>query len=253
MKPNVAVPVALALRRLRRKIILGAAAFAVVPFAVEVEPIDRDTSFTTFTIGAGVGDYAQVARGCNGEVLRVDSHELADLGFAVEHRRNDFAFGVRASEVYEGGPKTTAGQGWVVNPHVGLEGDRFGVGVGVNLGPDDLTSTPADSDPFLPLTGHLRFGNAGAGTDFRISVGENVPAVTPGGLVDLTLGIPVSDVVRFRAGLTSPAPYDQFGFVLRGQVRPADPFCIEVRGRLGVINGVSESTIGLGLSYTLGH
>jgi len=48
------------------------------------------------TFGAGAGSYAEVTRGCEGDVLSAESFPLRDVGLGVEHERGNVVF-VRAN------------------------------------------------------------------------------------------------------------------------------------------------------------
>lgn len=224
-----------------------AATFAIVPLAVGVEPVDRDTSFTTFTFGVGTGSYADVARGCSGEVISAREYPLRDLGFGIEHEMNRAILGVRASRMDAGS------RPWTANPHASYEGDSFGIGAGVMFPDPNPRSAFLDEDYVLPITGHVRTGNRARGTDFRVSFGETVPMYSPGGRVEVTQGFRLARIVQGRIGGAGPTPFDQVGLIVRTNVRASDALGIELRGRLGSSEGVGESTIGVGVSYRIRH
>ncbi len=248
----------IAVARRRRRLLIRragalAATFTIVPLAIGVDPVDRDTSFTTFTVGIGAGSYADVARGCSGEVISARSRPVGDVGFGVEHEMDSAVLGVRATRRGSGIGGDDAVESWVANPHASYEGDRFGIGAGITL-PDQVSAgNYTDEDFVLPLTGHIRTGNRARGTDFRISFGENVPAYSPGGGAEMTQGFRISRVVRGRVGVAGPVPFDQVGLIVRTNVRATDALTIELRGRLGQSEGVGESTIGVGVSYRIDH
>jgi len=241
------------LRALARRLVVSAAAFAVVPFAVEVDPVDRDTSFTTFTLGVGTGSYADVTRGCSGEILSARSRPLSDVGFGIEHERNQGVLGVRASRRGAGIVGDDAVGEWVMNPNAAYEGKGFGLGVGVIV-PDQFTRNGlGDGVGTIPVTGHIRTGNRQRGTDFLLSFGENVPSYTPGGAVEMTQGFRLSPTIQGRIGVAGPVPFDGVGLIVRTRVRASDALGIELRGRLGKSSDVGESTIGLGVTYRIAH
>jgi hypothetical protein len=238
---------------------LGAwtAMFAVVPFAVEVEPVDRDSSFTTFTFGAGTGSYAHVTRGCEGQILSSEEFALRDVGFGVEHETGSTVLGFRASGAGSEYVAEGADGVWLLNPHVAHEGRKIGLGFGAMIksetqGHGGYYDALVGHD-VLPVSGHLRFGNRARGTDFLISLGENVPALSPGGQAEITQGFRISRVVGGRVGVAGPVPFDSPGLIVRAHVRPTDALGVELRGRFGSAGGASESTVGLALSYRIRH
>jgi hypothetical protein len=105
----------------------------------------------------------------------------------------------------------------------------------------------------LPVSGHLRLGDRRRGTDFQISVGENVPLLSPGGALEITQGFRISRVVGGRVGIAGPIPFDGLGLTVRAKVQPTEALGVELRGRFGVSAGSDESTIGLGLVYRIRH
>ncbi|HEX7076798.1 MAG TPA: hypothetical protein VF363_00060 [Candidatus Eisenbacteria bacterium] len=215
----------------------------VTPLAVDVEPNRPDSSVTSFTASLGTGAYADVTRGCQGEVLSKYQRNFGDAGFAASHRfAGPFEVGARTIVIrhapeYE---KNT----WVWNPNASLEWRRFGVGLGYLPGRGDYE----DRDFALwPVSGHIRIGP----TDklyFSIHALEDVPVASGGGLVRMGFGTRVSRAMDGWVGVSTPGPYDRLGLALKSSYHLNRNLDLNVGGRLGASEKLSECAVSAGLT-----
>lgn len=153
---------------------------AALPLSVDL-PASRDSSRTNplrVEVAGGGGQFAIVNRGCEGEVLGVTRNQLRSGALVVEHRLpEDFVVGVRAGNVQTALNTSTeihvrsADQFYhdttlaarypnrYVNPYVGYEGRRVGLGIGVMI-----ADRPFDADHssvvFENYGNHIKEGQA---------------------------------------------------------------------------------------------
>jgi hypothetical protein len=219
----------------------------LAPLMVDVPPQKSDSSTTSFSIAYGGGSYAVVTRGCEG-VLSKEPRDFGDMGFAASHRfSGPLEVGLRAT-VFRNMPQYEDGT-VIWNPNIALEGRKFGFGLGYI--PEHSNDDSRDFD-VLPMSGHLRYGPL-RGTYFSISVMEDLPLVSGGGTASLGLGFRASRVVGFWVGMSTPEPYDEPGLLLKSNVHLNRSLALNLSGRLGESEGISECAGAIGLTLVLGH
>ena len=245
-----------------RMVALGAM-MVTLPIVVEV-PDSTDTARgdTRFTLIGGLGRYAIIDRGCEGEVLRRHPGRFRELGAAIEHRihqraapSSHVALGVRVGTIRDHRTYrytirdyptyTDRDTTYVVesnhaafNPFVGLEAEKFGVGMGwvtTDRGPAPRP-TPGDylsyrSPPVSePMSFHLRAGSLER-TYYRLSHREGLPFWTAGNF-ELGFGSRASSRLGLYVGLTSGEPFDRSGLCLQADYRMAPHWLLTTRARL---------------------
>jgi hypothetical protein len=230
---------------------------------VGVETGPRDSSWTTFRVTGGTGQYATVTRGCEGEVLSVEQRNIRTWGAEVEHKFHEpFLLGLRATRAERtvhypgppltpGGPPTdaTVSQDWyVVNPHLAFDSRTFGFGAGYNT----ITEGTGWPDDFVPspISGHLRFGPRDRST-LTLRVSESAPLYLPAGIGEITLEFPAFSRARIGIGLGGPEPFDNLGAILRARVRVARGWYVDGAGRLGGSEGACEYAVTAGVTFAL--
>jgi len=229
----------------RRLSILSMAVLA--PLAVDMQRTEPDSAVTSFMIAAGGGTYADVSRGCQGEILSANERPYRDVGLGVNHRVvGDLDLGLRATVLLR---KLGYKDGSVLwNPNFSVEGRGAGFGLGF------VTNTHTDypgNDDISPVSGHLRFGSL-AKTYFSIHVSEDLPLISgSGGAVRLGLGVRPGRVVRVWLGMGSPVPYDKLGFVVKTTVHVNRMLDLNATGRLGGSEGKAENAGAVGLTVRL--
>lgn len=225
-------------------------AAAMAPLTFDLPQSRRDSSVTSLTIGAGSGTYADITRGCNGEVYEKGSRKFRDKGFAVEHEFvGPAVVGVRGARV--GGLVEYDGEDppdWNWNPYAALEWEKGGFGIGYVFGHGEW------GDLEVPSTsGHVRLGNPRDGVALALRWFEDVPAFTSGGVVTLGVGFSPSQRSEMWLGLGGGAPYDNVGFFMRTRTPPWRGFTASTGIHLGRPEGVTETGFSVGLTWSAVH
>ena len=228
----------------RRMSILSMAVLA--PLVVDMPGADPDSSVTTFMVAAGAGSYADVSRGCEGQVLSADHRRFRDLGFGANHRvAGPLEVGVRGTVLqrmpgYEDGTVL-----W--NPNASLEWRRFGFGFGYV---SNANRPYAEDFDIWPVSGHLRGGSL-AGTYFSMNVLEDAPMVSGGSPIRMGLGFSPSRSVGLWLGWSGFVPYDKPGFLAKTTIHVNSVLDLNATGRLGGSEGKSETAGSVGLTLRL--
>ena len=208
---------------------------ATLPLAVDL-PAARDSSRAgnmQVEVAGGFSQFAIVSRGCEGEVLSVVHNQLESGALVVEQRLpNDVVIGVRAGNVgttlhtrtwvstgapdflYPDTMLTARYSNLYVNPYLGYEGGRAGIGVGF-MKADHPLILAKDSYQDVHTTWHLRLGNE----EHRLTLRwmEDVPLESEGHFsADLGFHPPGKLEMGVFAGLIGP--YDGTIVGLRGRV-----------------------------------
>jgi hypothetical protein len=228
---------------------------AMAPLAIDQSGDYSDSSATRFGIAAGAGSYGVVTRGCQGEVLSKYKRDFHDVAATLEHEfRGPLVLGVRGQQVSAPGGDSAGSEvdQFLWNPHAGLEWRSFGIGAGyVTPHGERLPIGPLDFD-IPPVSAHLRFGNPRR-TDFSLRLMEGAPYASSGGVFEARFGMRVSSAVRGWIGLGSPEPFDGAGLIAGTDIRLARGLRVDVGGRLGGSEGINESAVRAGVSYTWTH
>jgi hypothetical protein len=240
---------------------LGAFALSLsIVIDADAPPTPQGSS-TTATVAGGAGHYAIIDRGCEGEVLRVRHVQFDDRAADIEHRfANGLTLGLKGglvneraigdstqrSYIYPAGAPAGELTNTYLNPNVGWDGRKFGIGGGWIHAQRrfELYQSRTQIDPSF----HVRFGSR-AGSYFRIAYMENVPLFSSGGYLDIGFGLhPTRDLDAY-AGL-STVPFDRPGLTLRMAYRVLPQWALSARGRVGFSNEATENGIALGLTFT---
>jgi hypothetical protein len=233
---------------------------ALLPVGVEVpgalDSTDASESETRLSLGLGAGQYAVVARGCEGNVLREQAMRYRDAGAGLEHRfSGPGVIGVRAGvlrEEVEGDSililevqdRTNA----YVNPYVAWEGRRVGLGLGWVAAREEFPSGGGDLVK-MPVSAHLRVGNP-RGFAVAMHLMESMPLYSGGGEFELLAEIQKTRA-DFRVGMSGPGPFDRGGAIFHGGYRVAPGTRLELQMRIGQAASTTEYGLGLRLDQTL--
>lgn len=211
-----------------------------LPVAVEI-PSDPDSAATrpgATRVSAlmGVGTWSLVERGCGGEVIRSRITDFRDVTGAIEHEfPNGFVSGVRGGTLEE---KKTFTENYptqvtirserinsYLNPHIGLEQDAAGIGVGWVFPRHDHGSI--DGGPSF----HARFGRRDANS-LVLSYMESMPIYSGGGTFEAALAAHPHQSLDLSVGLTS-LPFVRFGVALKADYRVLTNWSLMGRARFG--------------------
>jgi hypothetical protein len=216
----------------------------LAPLAVDMQRTEPDSAVTSFMIAAGGGTYADVARGCQGEILSADERAFRDVGFGANHQVvGDLDLGLRATVLRRKSGYKDGSVLW--NPNFSVEGRGAGFGLGIVT--NTHTDYPGDDD-LSPVSGHLRFGSL-AKTYFSLHVSEDLPMISgSGGAVRLGLGFHPRRAVGVWLGMGTPVPYDKPGLVVKTTVHVNPMLDLNATGRLGSSEGKAENSGAVGLT-----
>jgi hypothetical protein len=215
----------------------------LAPLAVDMPGTHPDSSVTSFMIAAGGGTYADVTRGCQGEVLKAEGKAYRDLGFGVNHRVvGPMELGLRAT-VFRRMPGHKDGS-VLWNPNFSIE--ERGAGFGLGIIPNKTPDYPEDDD-LSPISGHLRFGSL-AKTYFSLHVSEDVPLISGGGVARLGVGFHPTRAVDLWLGMGTPLPYDKPGLLVKSTLHMNPMLDLNATGRLGSSEGKAENAGAVGLT-----
>jgi hypothetical protein len=230
----------------------------LLPLVIGMPVGEDDTTQMSMKVAGGVGSYAYITRGCEGQVLTKEDIPFQDIGFSFDYKvKSPVQVGIRAGKIWEkykyavytDGIEFKEMTNSYLNPHISLEGKWLGLGAG-----------PFFAKKYLPRRGdrqwdkclpswHLRIGNPKF--YFSIHMLENVPIYSGGGYIDLGLGGTPSRKVGYWLGLGTEGPYDNVGFVAKTVFQIKGSWYLDLAGRLGSSQGISESAVSVGLNYRL--
>jgi hypothetical protein len=235
----------------------------LLPLVVGVETGKKDSSETNIKLAGGAGSYAYISRGCGGQVLEKHKIPFEDFGFSFDHKfKFPVRVGLRGGNIWEKG-RHSLDEGnsvskritnFYVNPDIALEWRYFGIGGGFFSAMKDLCwgsgyvgyegrpSTMRNSP-----SGHLRLGSPTL--YFSIHMMESVPLYSGGGYLDLGLGGKAGRRVSYWLGLGTPGPFDTGGFLLKTNIKLKGNWHLDLAGRLGESEGISENAVSFGLNY----
>ena len=181
-----------------------------LPLQVDLAP--QDSSETAIQFYGGLGRYALINRGCDGQVLSKHAMPFEELSAGIEHKLSPpLRVGVRSSYIFD-------------------QQEVFGDGV-------DYDTTRG---LFLTQSAFIREEN------FTIN---HIPLYT-GGYDQIGIGSGKNPKFDWWLGWGFTGPYDQPDLALfKANLRLQRHFTLNVVGRAGSTEGISESAIGLGLTY----
>ena len=253
---------------------------------------DEDAATTSIKFGAGGGSYRRdiifsftSPDGCTSSEPLYLEQGFVDLGIEIEHSDpGAFHYGVRGGAVYENYEiVNTLISGvnvdslarevdrvdtyYYVNPYLGLDWTWFGVGIGAIISSEPLRTGDSEHFPLDEGTssgfasGHLRVGSLSpmrsgslSGVYGSISIGENVPIYSGGGLFNMGLGLRPITALDIWAG-TALGPWADNEWLVKVGVHPSPEWSIDGALRFGSTSTRPESSditeygIGLGITY----
>jgi len=233
----------------------------LLPLVAGVENTNRDSTETNLKIAGGLGSYAYITRGCEGEVLTKEKIPFKDTGFSFDHKfKAPLKVGLRCGYIWDKKDRATEYIDWIdtmiivensnnfyLNPDLSFEGKRFGIGVGPFFAQKTLYGREGEELGKILPSWHIRIGSRKL--YFSANMLENVPLYSGGGYADLGVGGAVNPNFSYWIGLGSSGPYDNSGLLLKTNFKLHRNWYLDLTGRLGQSEGVSESAISAGLNY----
>jgi len=241
-----------------RKISRIVCLFVITPLVIGMEATNRDSSETSLRIAGGVGSYAHISRGCEGEVLSKEKVPFKDAGFSVDHKfKASVKLGLRGGYISENQlrydytfppPDNKHIDNFYLNPNFSFESEKFGIGVGPFIADKNLYSREGENWGNILPSAHVRLGTKKLYLSANLL--ENVPLYSGGGYLDFGVGTSVKSS-SFWVGLNPEGPYDSWGLVVKTDFKFHENWSVGLNGRLGTAEGISESAISVGLGYRL--
>lgn len=212
-------------------------------------PDANDSTDVYLGVHGGGGNVVGVIRDCNGPVSSVSQEYTEVSGSAVVP--------ISGSPVVLG----LSGGGWFatdkdfhfawINPSIQFETRVIGIGMGYVGGDVPLNFGELADQNSVRFSGHLRLGNPRKFYG-RLSMAENSPLISGGGLVDAGVGFPIGSRWNLYSAL-SVGFYDQPGFVQLARVRLGRQIDLEAAARVGGADNKFEGSVALGLFYGVGR
>lgn len=247
---------------------------ALMPLAVEI-PCDSTGArgaATRVHVGAGLGTYAFIARGCNGEVLDQIPASFREAGASIEQEipRTPLVVGVRGGWVrHEIGrsrtsdfrfatvPVGAAVENTWVNPYLSIEGPDGGIGGGPVFHRNEFITAGegARTQPDHSINDFSMHVRAGAldGRHFTIQWMEGVPLSSSGGYLTALFGTPIEAQPEWMisGGLGAGGPQEGAGLVLRLERVSPNGVSLDLTGRVGFSGNSFAGGAALGLTYAM--
>jgi hypothetical protein len=240
-------------RELRKLKYLGI--LFLLPLVVGIQGSNKDSSETNIKLAGGTGSYAYITRGCEGQVLTKNKIPFNDLGFSLDHKfASPVRVGLRGGNIWERNRYSFEGidspsekiTNFYINPDLSLEWKWFSIGAGLFSAEKDLYWRDMGSARKLP-SGHLRLGSPQLYLSAHLL--ESVPLYSGGGYLNLGFGGEASRRVSFWLGLGVTGPYDIGGFLIKTNIKVKGNWRLDLAGRLGSSEGISENAFSFGLNY----
>jgi len=216
---------------------------------------------TRVSVIGGIGHYAIIDRGCEGQVLKTHPHPFQEAGAEVQHRfPSGVTAGVRGGAVrdrakelvtdysvypYRDSLITKVGDNTYFNPSLSIEGRSVGAGMGWIWSRTAFGS--AGEHTQFRWSGHFRVGSLD-GPYLKASFMESSPLYSGGGYFVLGIGMRPNRLWDTYVGVGG-GPYDGPGLAVSLERRVQEHFVVVTRARLGHSGGENQSAIGLGFTY----
>jgi hypothetical protein len=213
---------------------------------IHISMTSKDSTETNLRITGGYGQYAEITRGCTGDVHDKDIVPIREIGISIDHKTKiPFRLGINANYL-----RTKEEYTWqsidvfTVNPFLNVEFKHFALGGGYLWADREI---PVIDEKKI-WTGYLRIGNIKLNY-FDASFFHTTP-VFSGSIFRLGFGFNKNPELKWWFGIGA-IPQDNIGFIIRANIQIQKHYFLNTLVRLGVSEGISESTVGLGLTYRL--
>lgn len=218
----------------------------MLPLVVGVQGNNKDSTETNIKLAGGVGSYAYITRGCEGQVISKNKIPFKDLGFSFDHKfKFPVRVGLRGGRIWERDISFPDSEitNFYLNPDLSLEWKWFGIGAGHFVAQRVLYNWDSKN----LTSGHLRLGSPEG--YFSIHLLESFPFYSGGGYLSMGGGGKASRRLSYWLGISYPGPYDALGFLIKTNFKLKGNLYLDLAGRLGSSEGISENAISVGLNY----
>jgi hypothetical protein len=231
-------------------------AIFIMPLQISMPP--TDSTETNLRIIGGYGQYAEVARGCEGNVIDKDEIPFTEIGASLDHKtQRPIRLGIHADYIWTKEERELEGYNqyerfagpwhskniFSVNPFITAEWNYFAIGGGYVWSSKQII----DENHFA--SGYIRIGNMSS-VYFDASL-FHTPSIYTEGVVKLGLGSNSNPDFNWWFGLGGIKPHDKAGIIWKSNIRLQKNLFLNPLVRLGISEGISESAIGFGLTYRL--
>ncbi|OQX94986.1 hypothetical protein B6I21_07790 [candidate division KSB1 bacterium 4572_119] len=233
----------------------------IVILPLRIVPTDGDSSHTNIGAFGGFGQYAQISRGCEGQIVDKDKIPFSEFGICIDHKtQSPLRYGIQASyftfkeltehwdeeQAYE--IKTSSTENIIAaHPYANFEWKHFAFGFGFLFTNHTLLfSGDADEDIAKGMTSiYVRGGSLNkiyvdfslshmppllSGDNFRMGVGHRYPNF------DLWGGI-------------GYGMYDSIGLLFRSKLHLQKNLSLDIYSRFNEAARIYEYTVNMGLTY----
>jgi hypothetical protein len=209
----------------------------------------RDTTETNFTVTGGYGQYANVSRGCSGNVLSKEKVPFSEIGLSIDHKtKTPFRLGICANRILTRNANDDSSHEIIaVNPFINLESKGFALGMGYFMTNRTIKGQHYDSG-LHTYSGYLRIGNIRK-IYFDASIFHTMPLFS-GSCYKLGVGAGQDSPFGIWFGFGG-TPQDKLGLIVRTDIRLRQDLYFNALMRIGSSEGISENAAGLGLKYKL--
>lgn len=230
----------------------------LLPLVFGMPVSEEDTTEINMKVAGGIGSYAYITRGCEGQTLSKTDIPFKDVGFTVDYKlKSPVQVGLRAGKIWEEYKHAVYTDGIefkemtnsYLNPNISFEWRKFGIGAGPFFPKRHLPHRQDRQWAKRLPSWHLRVG--GPKFYFSIHMLENVPLYSGGGYLNLGFGGAAGRKTSYWIGLGASGPYDGTGFVAKTNFYLKKNWYLDLAGRLGGSEGDVEHAIAVGLNYRL--
>lgn len=244
----------------------------IIVLPMRIVPVPADTSETNFYISGHTGSYAHISRGCEGEVLHREQLSLKEISGGFDKTIAPPArIGLRGSYIVTENPSlyyvqeydygsgseyeeqtpsnwTKERDFFAVNPFMDLEWNKFGIGAGFLYASKALPGTEENYNKSEVVPSfYARFGSYKK-VYVDASLFHSTPLIS-GGYFKLGLGSKANPNFNWWFGLGAGEMYDAAGFLLKTDFILHPSTSLNFMARLGGSEGVSENSVGIGVTY----
>lgn len=255
-----------------------------LPLVVGIQTEHSDSLFTDLSFGAGAGSYAgryytrhySPGAGCEGGDWQYAEHRkkigFQDAGFGVETQLSKtFRLGLRSGYVSDKRAKHTSqdcssfklesNTSYIFNPHLSLEWDAAGFGLGPLFATDGIyypSSKPKEyqKNRYIvksSVSYHLRLGNPRT-VYASLSHLESIPLISGGGYLNYGLGTEAIPRISLWAGGSGTKPFNKESLLFKVGVKVSPRWSVHTVYRsaqtaAGQTSGGTEEAFSVRLNY----
>jgi len=235
----------------------------ILPLQITIPP--QDSTETNWQIAGGMGQYAHIIRGCEGNVIEKEKIPFAEIGASVDHKtkspiRYGLCFNYIATKegrevrdyydeyygYYSGYSGSNQSLGiFTANPFVNAEWKYFALGAGYVVSNGLRFEAGDDPEHHFP-SAYLRIGNARL-VYLDASIFHTIPLYS-GGLFRMGLGVHPTPKFSYWIGICG-VPYDKTSALIKTDFIIQPNLTMNTLVRIGRSEGIPEAAVSLGLTY----